>query len=71
MLKNQQHEKSKSALNNDHKQQKLGFNLQSIAYDNEFQIKVLFSYEKNFLTSNQKKHVYRLKIQSFQKIIYF
>ena len=58
----------KPALSNSQKEQKLGFALQYVAYDNEFQRKDLISDGKIF--SIKKKHVDRLQIQNFQKIIY-
>ena len=58
----------KPALNNHHKEQRLGFALQYIAHDEEFWRKVIFTDEKTFSTSDQRKrHVYRLKNERFSE----
>ena len=51
----------KPALNNYHKEQRLGFSLQYIAHDEEFWRKVIFTDGNTFSASDQRKrHVYRL-----------
>ena len=60
----------KPVVSNQHKEQRIEFALQYIAFDNEFWRKVIFSGEKTFSRSDQRrKFVYRLIIQDFQKII--